>query len=512
MNENKKYSNDTDLLHRISRTIRALQMIREGDRVLIGVSGGPDSVLLLYLLHRLSLELSFRIGVAHFNHCLRGKMSDDDAGFVQSLSRDLNLSYYTDQKDTMGYKKKHGLSLEDAARRLRYEFYHAVAKADGFNKIALGHHKDDNAEVVLMHLFRGSGPKGISGIPAVRSHPEDDITIVRPLMDLTKSEIMDFLNRMKIPYVMDKTNRDKAYLRNKVRHELLPVLKSTFNPNITESLHRLASILSTEEDWIETILDPVYEKTLIQPAGGPLRISLTEFVKLHTAVQRRVIRRAVGKIQGHAKRFTLSHIDAVIRFATSGPNGGSIDLPGCIRVSRDSDTLLITRENASLRDLPPGRRKKSSPRYHYIIKDPSKGLEGHNGNGAAGRHLEQVFGFVYINEINASLRCARIPRQDLPDMKKMSPKTAFLDMDKLSFPLILRNSQPGDRFTPMGMSGTQKFKKYFVDHKIPQSRREKTPVLVSGEKIIWLVGHRIDEAYKVTPATRNVLKAELFLA
>ena len=196
-------------------------MVQNGDAVLVAVSGGADSVALVYILLELAPQYSFRMAIAHLNHCLREKESDRDEAFVASLAKKLELPFYIGREDVLRYQKRHRLSLEDAARQVRYRFYDSIAAKYGYGKIALGHHADDNAELVLMNLLRGSGPLGLSGIPPVR-----DNRIVRPLINLRRSEIMDYAAVKKLDYVTDSSNWNLKFHRNKIRARLIPQLKS----------------------------------------------------------------------------------------------------------------------------------------------------------------------------------------------------------------------------------------------------------------------------------------------
>lgn len=512
MNDYPNNFKETHLLQSVKQTMCAFHMLQKGDAVLIGVSGGPDSVALLHILRLLAPEMSFSLGVAHLNHCLRGKDSDNDATFVQSLCKQLDLPCYSICEDVLAYKKQHGLSLEEAARRIRYEFYYITAKENGFNKVALGHHQDDNAELILMHLFRGSGPLGISGIPPVRNLKEDTIHIIRPFIEQDKSQLVDFLNKNNIEYVIDESNQDPAYLRNTIRNELLPLLKTTYNPNIIVTLNRLSSIMRSEETWLEDIIGPLFEQMATR-TDNRIILHLSDFNELPEAAQRRIIRKAIIQIKGNIRRITLTHVDSMIDLAKKGEATSRLDFPDQLRVLKNDNDLMLIQESKPLRDTVQANKNRDTLAYSYHIVDPMEGSMPNNQsvNSAKSNQNRQPTP-IFIKEINAYLECSKVISEDLPDVKNTDRYTAFFDYDKLSFPLLLRNAMAGDRFTPMGMSGTQKLKKYFIDHKIPNQSRANIPVLLSNEKIVWVVGHRIDDAFKVISTTRNVFKAELLLA
>ncbi|MBW2100176.1 MAG: tRNA lysidine(34) synthetase TilS [Deltaproteobacteria bacterium] len=463
-------------------------MFHPEESVLVGVSGGPDSIAMLHVLLDLSPCMSLRLGVAHVNHCLRHKDSDNDAQFVESLAKELGLPFYIKKEDVLKYQKDNGLSQEEAARRVRYAFYYDIAKKNDFGKIALGHHADDNAELVLMYLFRGSGPLGLSGIPPVR-----DNKIVRPLIKSTRSQILDFLEVKGLDYVTDISNTDVKYLRNRIRHHLIPALKEDYNPAITQTLNRLSSIIRSEEEWIEEVIEPVFKKTVLAIENKKLTLCISRLKGIHVAAQRRIIRKAIKKIKGDLRRITFSHIDSAICLMENGPDWGSLDFPDRVRIKRTGDHLLFSKEKHPLRSLGIKKKETLFPEYKIF----SNGFKAEK---------------VFIKETGVYLSFTETGASTLFDFHGKGKNIAFFDINKLHFPLTIRSFQPGDRFTPLGMSGTQKVKKFFINNKIPPSERSKCLILTSGQQIIWIVGHRIDESVKVTSSTNRVLKAELLLA
>ena len=474
------------LLQTVEKTIAAYDMLMAEDAVLIGVSGGPDSVALLHILNALAPGFSLRLGIAHLNHCLRKGESDNDAEFVASLSTSIELPCYIHKENVIKYQKENKLSLEEAARRARYRFFSDVAKQNNFTKIALGHHRDDNAELVLMNLLRGSGPLGLSGIPPVR-----DNKIIRPLIHSQRSEIINFLEANRFEYISDKSNMETRFLRNRIRHHLIPQLKTAYNPNIIETLNRLSSIINSEEEWIENEINELFNKIIVSRQDNRVALSISKLKKTHLAQQRRIVRKAIHFSKGNLRRISFAHIDSVIRLSTSMSGHGSLDLPDCIRVRKIDNLLVFTKEKNVLRDLDLNDCRPEKISFNYIIEKPAQ---------------------VFIKEIDTSMVFSEMCHEHVPDFHLAGQHTAFVDKYKLRFPLTVRNYRSDDRFRPLGMKGTQKVKKYFIDKKVPLADRYRCPVLISQEKIIWLGGHRIDESVKLTPATRKVLKIELFLA
>ncbi|HJO62024.1 MAG TPA: tRNA lysidine(34) synthetase TilS [Desulfobacterales bacterium] len=477
------------LLHTVEKTIATYQMFQPGDAVLVGVSGGPDSVALLHALIILAPKFPLHIGIAHLNHSLRGKDSDHDAQFVKSLAKQLNLSIFQKKIDVRKCQDNNGGSLEEVARDLRNAFYHKVAEKKGFSTIALGHQADDNAELILLYICRGSGALGATGISPVREVSGKVKKIVRPLIRVGRSEIMGFLEQNRLPYVSDESNKDLTFLRNRIRHQLIPNLKSSYNPKIIDALNRFGLILSAEEEWAEVVIDSVFKKTILAKQDDLMILSAKRIAELHIAAQRRIIRKGIETVKGDLRRIQYSHIEAIVRLLKKGPMNGTLDLPDRIRILRGYERLLISKEKDDLRKFKTGFGIVLS--FEYKMLSP---------------------GSLFIKEADISIKFSEIEAEDLTNVRKTGGSVVFMDKDKLSFPLTIRNVKPGDRFTPLGMTGTQKVKSFFINNKVPRPKRWVCPIMLSREKIMWVVGHRIDESVKVMPSTRRVLKAELFLA
>lgn len=474
------------ILRTVRRTIAAHRMLAAGDSVLIAVSGGPDSVTLAHVLHTLAAEYPLRLAIAHLNHCLRQKDSDRDAEFVAGIARQLDLPFYMEKKDVRQLQQSAHLSLEEAARKIRYRFFEEICARYGFNKIAIGHHSNDNAELVLMNLLRGSGPLGLSGIAPVR-----DGKIFRPLIHLKRSEIVDYIAEKKLPFVADASNADLSFRRNRIRHHLIPELEKAYNPAIIETLNRLGTIMRAEDQWFENILSKDFNNCISVKGPDTVSIDLDRFKGLAAAARRRIIRRAILSVKKDLRRITLAHIDAVLTLIDKSPGVGCLSLPDGIRVILRSADLTIDNSKSDASVSSDGSNGSAVIVYQYTITPP---------------------GALSIQEAGATIKLAEIGADDLPDFNTVGKNLAFFDMDSLQFPLVVRNRRPGDRFSPLGLNGTQKVKKYFIDNKIPGPRRRLCPLLLSAGKIIWIAGHRIDNCVKVVSTTRRILRAELLLA
>jgi len=271
-----------------------------------------------------------------------------------------------------------------------------------------------------MNLFRGSGPLGLSGIPPVR-----DGKIIRPLIKASRSEIIDFLNQNRLEYVSDASNRDTRYLRNRVRHKLIPLLKTAYNPKISETLNQLASIMLSEEEWIEDVIHPLFEKSVLNVQDDRITFSVSMLDRLHSAAQRRILRKAISIIKGDLRRISFVNIDVVQRLLEKGPTYGRLDLPDRIRIRRSGDVLLISREKSALRNLDVKSGYSKPFVFEYKIAKPES---------------------IFIKEIGAHLEFTEMSTETMPDYCCFGQYTGFFDKDTLSFPMVVRNYRPGDVF------------------------------------------------------------------
>ena len=337
-----------DFVDKVARSILDHNMLSGHDSVLVGVSGGPDSVALLHALLDCAHRFSIDLGIAHVNHCLRMEDSDNDAAFVEALAKKLGLPFHLATKDVGALQQESGLSMQEAARLVRYRFYRQTAKERGYTKIALGHHGGDNAELVLMYLLRGSGSLGISGIPPAREG-----LFIRPLIRQSKSDISDYIAARGLDYVTDKSNKSLKYLRNRIREQLIPELESSYNPQVVDTLNRLSMILREEESWMEEITQPVFQQLTISSDPSSLSMSAPGIQKLHTAAKRRIIRSALKKTKGDLRRITFAHVDSIIKLLEKDKKTRQIHLPGRIRAVKKGNVLTFVAEKSPLREIGP---------------------------------------------------------------------------------------------------------------------------------------------------------------
>jgi tRNA(Ile)-lysidine synthase len=350
-----KTTTSKDFFNAVEATINKFNMLAQTDSILIAVSGGPDSVALVLTLLEFKEKYDLTIAIAHVNHMLRGEESLRDEAFVKQLADKFSLPFHLEQVDVKTYAKTHGLSIEEAGREVRYDFFKHLSKSHGYKKVVTGHHKNDNAELVLMNLLRGSGSKGLCGIPPVRDH-----RYLRPLIQVSKKQITAFLEDLRQDYMFDSTNEDTSYLRNRIRYELLPHLKSEYNPEITEALNRLSYILSREEEYLDIETNKFFKECLLKIDSACVTFSKSVLARLHPAMQNRVLRKGIRIIKNDLKRISYVHMNDIIDFCFNKSSGVSLDLPGQIRVYKKRDVIIIKKEDMPLRKI--GEKHKTLKR------------------------------------------------------------------------------------------------------------------------------------------------------
>lgn len=440
-----------------------------GDTVVVAVSGGADSVALLDILASLS-ELRLNLVVAHLNHSLRGAESDGDERFVAGLAASRGLTFVCEKANVRDLSLRERLSLEDAGRRARYEFFDRVAVRHSARSVALAHHADDQAETLLLRLLRGAG---ITGLAAMS--PRRDGRFVRPLLTLSRSEIEGYLHARGLPFRVDSSNADTAFLRNRIRHELIPHLVR-FNPEISRRLAVTADLLAADEEVLESVADEALKRTERERTGESVRLDVVGLLREPRGVRYRLYRRAVSLIKGTLRGLTYKHvvqIDDLVR--SQKPNLG-IRVPGGIAVVRAyrSVTFKVKAEIAEIgwEDV-------------FVVEGP--GCYPLPGGG------ELV---VYV---------APPPT----DLSALPPERACFDLDRAPFPWVVRGFRPGDRIRPLGMTGSKKVKDIFIDEKVPMARRRRVPLVFSNGELVWVCGYRVSNSASVTEKTVFTVLAEV---
>ncbi|MFC1712360.1 tRNA lysidine(34) synthetase TilS [Candidatus Poribacteria bacterium] len=455
---------------KVADTIRKYGMIIPGDKIAVGISGGPDSMALLYLLHTMREELDCTLHVAHLDHRLRGEESEADAEYVRQHAQKLDLPITVETIDVrkMITPKE---SLESGARRIRYDFYERVMVDAQADRLAQGHTADDQAETVMMRLLRGSGAQGLGGIPPARDK------FIRPLIGTSRSEINEYLRQLHITPRYDSSNLSTDYTRNKIRIDLLPLLEQEYSPNIKQILRQTGELLRTEDDLLTHLATEAMDRCVQYPTAHTATISISDLRKYHLALQRRICRLVIKTLIGNLRGFDYDHIRDLLELASHGKTGSAINLPQGISAEKSYDSLTL--------------------RYGHQPRTPAEPF----------CYRIKLSGETSIPELSLLIK-ATGPVKMRGEYEKPQTESKFqatFDYSKVNGELYLRNRRPGDRFHPLGMSGTKKLKDFLIDEKIPRDLRDSIPIFTDNDSILWIVGYRMDDRFKVTANTENQL-------
>ena len=471
-----------DLERRVFNFIQERCLIEGADRLekggghrrqvlLVGVSGGPDSVCLLSVLNAMKKPLRLDLHVLHVNHMLRGASSDEDERYVAQLCEKLDVPLTVGRCDVPAYRREYRLSVEEAARDLRYDFFSRSAQGLGANVIALGHTQDDQVETILMHLIRGTGLTGLRGMEPTsiwKSTRGESLTVIRPLIEVTREETEEYCRIYGLNPRSDVSNYSLDHVRNRIRHKLIPLLRS-YNRKVDAALLRTSRAAGDDLLFIESHVSEAWDRVIsFQPNG--LLVNTKEFMACHPAIKRHLLRRAVRQVLGDLVDIHSIHIEKMME-AISKPVGRRIILPRGIRFSVGYDSCLVSkgdRDECPLPDLD-GEYRLSIP-----------------GN----------------TDLPGWQVMAAIQR---PSSASVGSFEACIDLDKAGSDMYVRHRRPGDRFQPLGMDAEKKLQDFMVDAKIPRHWRDKVPLVCSSEGIVWVVGWRIAEWAKVTDRTKRVL-------
>ena len=463
----------SQLAQKVLSFIRQHELIPLGQRLVVGVSGGPDSVCLLDLLTELRDALGIVLHVAHLNHMLRGAESDADARYVAELAGKLKLEVAVGRRDVTRYREERGLSLEEAAREVRYLFLADVVEAVDAWGVAVGHTADDQIETVLMHILRGTGLHGLRGMRPLTNLQLPDgrkVRVVRPLLEVARAETEAYCEERGLSPRTDVTNVSIYFFRNRIRHELLPILER-YNPAIRSALLRLALTAGDELDLVERQAEEVWA-SLASFEAGEVVLRADPLRCLHPALQRHLLRRAVQEIAGDLRGLEAVHVE-YMRETLGKPAGTRIDLPG---------GLVFTVEYGA---------------YRVSAGEPEPPLPP----------LEGEYQLIVPGETvipGWRVRAQIVPRNRVQIPPGERWQSCF-DAGRVGANLIVRTRRPGDRFQPLGMADVKRVQDFMVDARIPRHWRDRIPIVVSPDQIVWVVGWRIDERVKVTPGTKLVL-------
>lgn len=457
------------IFNRVVNTIDKHNMISDGDKIIVGLSGGPDSVCLLHILNRLKETRNIEIYAAHLNHQIRGIEAQKDALFVSELCNSLGIPVFIKSVDVPKYCEEKGLSLEEGARNIRYDMFFEIKRRTGANKIAIGHNMNDQAETVLMRIMRGTGLQGLRGIEYTRENG-----IIRPILDIERKDIEAYCEHYNLNPKIDQTNLESIYTRNRIRLELLPYMQQHFNNNVVESIVRMSNSMKSDGDYLDLEATKAYEEVSLKE-NKTVEINVEKLSSYHEAIQNRIIRYAIKDILGDTNFVDQKHIEEVMQLLDSTKNGKMLNLPRGVFAYRRVDSILFTLEEIKEEEL----------EYNYNIpKD----------------------GFIKIKELGLIVDTDVISIEKYKTLKKDSTIKA-IDFDKVKGGITVRNRKAGDKIKLKG--GTKKIKDLFIDLKIPREKRNRVPLLVDEDEVILAGEYRMSENYKIDDNTKNVLKLSI---
>ncbi len=456
---------------KIKNTIKEYDMIKKGEGVLAALSGGADSVCLTHVLYTLSKEMKFSLSAAHLNHGIRGIEADNDEEFARNFCKGLGIAFYEKSVKAEEIAQNEGLTVEEAGRKARYEFFGEVCKQNGQTAIATAHNLDDRAETVLMRIIRGTGLDGLCGIKFTR---EDGV--IRPLLNVSREEIEEYCRENGLGYCTDSTNSDINYTRNRIRNELLPYLREKFNPNITKSLVNLSESAAADSEFLNSYAKRLYHRIgSPMPNRKPVVLHIESIEMVDKAIIPRLIISAAKEAMGEDFALEKKHIEEIL-LVMNKETGTRLDLPKGLSVSVKYGWLEFNNN----------QNTNVSSAQKYFGRDYSVEIQPNNGY-----KIEGISGTVYVK------------RTLMRDYKK-SLGDVLLDEDKLKGEIVLRNRRRGDKMAVFEDGRQRKIKNIFIDMKIPREKRDDIPLICQGSEVLAIVGGRVSPKYKADKNSERI--------
>ena len=466
----------------VFKIINKYHLIKSNNSVVVGVSGGPDSVALLNILHSINSakNLQCRFYVAHLNHQLRGKSSEEDAQFVENLSKELSLPFILKNVNIQEIANQTKRSIEETARIERYKFFTESSQKYNASAVAVGHTADDNAETILHRIIRGTGISGLEGIPIKRPLTTDStIQIVRPLLFTWRKEIIDYLGKEHRNYRTDTSNYETIYLRNKIRLELIPLLEKQYNPNIKNTLIQLGQIFTANNEYLSPEAKKILKSSTMESAAGSYALNTHFLTKQPKILQHLVFQEILNILQIPLKEITYEHYTKILNEIAKKGKGRHFLLPGKLYLWHEHGMLYFKK------DLP------SKPRMPLLSEIPIQ-IPGTTPIHPLGQLVSEI---LDIKDLSLDVY-----------KKTKTPGEEIFDLQGITMPLAVRGRKEGDTISPLGTHGHKKIKDLFIDKKIPLKERDTIPIVVMNDRPIWVIGICMDNRVKVTSHTRKILK------
>lgn len=444
---------------KVYNTVIKFNMINKNDRILVGFSGGADSLFLMLSLIELKKHMDFEIFAAHLNHGIRGSEADDDEKFVSDFCEKNKIILYNKKVNIPEISEKNKISEEVAGRNERYSFFNEICTENGITKIAVAHNKNDSVETVILNLIRGASLTGLCGIKPKNNN------IIRPIIEISRAEIELYLNKNNISYLTDSTNLTDIYTRNKIRNTILKSM-SEINSSVIETIYSNLVNLNNDEDFIRSYCERL---DCITKTDDEIIINKDIFDKEHVAIKCRILLMAFAMLKGNTLNISSTHLSIILN---ADKTGKTYDMPDDIKVKISYNSIILS------------VNKDKSSDYSYIL------------------NVDESIEYMRNNFI----LCSYCDNIDLNEKNVI-----FLDADIIkSKNLVVRNRRNGDKFVPFGMSSEKKLKNFFIDIKLPVDKRNETPIITDGEEIVAVVPYRVCEYYKVTNKTKKILKIKIY--
>lgn len=458
------------MINKFINYIKENGLLDNGDKVLVALSGGPDSVCLLHLLHSIKNTYSLKIGAAHINHMLRGDEALRDEEYAKNLCESLGIEFYSTRLDIEKIAKERGVSTETAGRDERYRFFNEVKNKEGYTKIATAHNANDQAETIIMRMMRGTGLEGLGGIPVMR-----DGIYIRPILFLERKAIEDYCEGNNLNPRIDKTNLENIYSRNKVRLDILPYMKENFNPDVVNAINRMALLLQEDNEYINNEAIKAFSKYCTVKKDEI--IINRELFNKEKAIITRVVRKSLTTLSKSVYDFEMKHIKEVIELGDIGTNK-RLDLPNGIYAENVYGEIYIKKKERLL--------KKEIEVENLIL----------NKNDIDGKEVD-FLGCLIQFKVENKEKNLKFNNNDL---------IKYFDYDKINEYVTVRKRKNGDRIIPLGMTGSKKLKDIFINMKVPKDYRDNIPVIQFDDEIAWVLGVKTSNTYRVTNQTKNILK------
>ncbi len=461
----------SSLLEQIRKDIIKHSLLQKGEGVVVGLSGGADSVCLLKVLSEFRNELELNIIAVHVHHGLRGREADEDQAFVEALCASWGIALKTFRVDLKRLCHEQGGSLEETGREVRYRLFREVMEETGANTVAVAHHREDQAETLMLHILRGTGLDGLCGMNMKQGY------VIRPLLNAGRAQILRYLEANGISFRIDSSNLTGEFTRNRIRNVLFPMIQEMFGVDPTTQLVRLSHIVREDRDYIEEAAEKAYQVVLLSE-NDHIELSLKDLQSFSASIIKRIIRRAWERINTNRKNLEQVHVDQIMELCRSGHTGKKIRLPKGIEARISYDKLIFSRQEIEAQEP-----------YTYPIPDE---------------------GTIRAQQAGGILHAALLPGNEAfllygnPDTIKENAFIQLFDYDKLKCGITLRNRNDGDRIRPYGAGGEKKLKDYFIDQKVPWDKRSRIPLVAIDQRIIWIIGMRTSEDFRARPDTQRV--------